>query len=59
MLTKSKPEEAKRLFAEAQTDADRRWKLYQFMAGRDLKAADTTTTTTATTKPATTADQQP
>jgi pyruvate-ferredoxin/flavodoxin oxidoreductase len=38
MLTKSKPEDAKKLFAEAQVDADRRWKFYQFMAQRDPKA---------------------
>jgi len=37
MLTKSRPEDAKRLFAQAQTDADRRWKFYQFMAQRDPK----------------------
>ena len=37
MLTKSKPEEAKKLFAQAQVDADRRWKFYQFLSGRDLK----------------------
>jgi len=38
MLTKSKPDDAKKLFAQAQTDADRRWKLYQFMAARDTKS---------------------
>ncbi len=32
MLTKSKPEDAKKFFAQAQVDADRRWKFYQFMA---------------------------
>jgi len=37
MLTKSKPEEAKKLFAQSQVDADRRWKFYQFMAQRDSK----------------------
>jgi pyruvate-ferredoxin/flavodoxin oxidoreductase len=37
MLTKSKPEEAKKLFAQAQVDADHRWKFYQFFQGRDLK----------------------
>ena len=35
MLTKSKPEDAKKFFAQAQGDADRRWKFYQFMAARD------------------------
>jgi len=39
MLTKSKPEDAKRFFAQAQSDADRRWKFYQFLAGRDTVAA--------------------
>lgn len=39
MLTKSKPEDAKKLFAQAQTDADRRWKFYQFMAQRETKPA--------------------
>jgi len=38
MLTKSKPEEAKKLFAQAQVDADHRWKFYQFLAERDTKA---------------------
>jgi hypothetical protein len=37
MLTKSKPDDAKRLFAQAQTDAERRFKFYQYLAGRDLK----------------------
>ncbi len=35
MLTKSKPEDAKKLFAQAQVDADRRWKFYEFLSGRD------------------------
>ena len=38
MLTKSKPDEAKKLFAQAQADVDRRWKFYQFMNSRDLKS---------------------
>ncbi len=37
MLTKSKPEDAKKFFAQSQVDADRRWKFYQFMAARDPK----------------------
>jgi pyruvate-ferredoxin/flavodoxin oxidoreductase len=37
MLTKSRPEEAKKLFAQAQADAERRWKFYQFMQTRDCK----------------------
>jgi pyruvate-ferredoxin/flavodoxin oxidoreductase len=32
MLTKSRPEEAKKLFAGAQRDADERWSLYQNLA---------------------------
>jgi pyruvate-ferredoxin/flavodoxin oxidoreductase len=32
MLTKSKPEDAKKFFAQAQVDADRRWKFYQYLA---------------------------
>jgi pyruvate-ferredoxin/flavodoxin oxidoreductase len=38
MLTKSKPEEAKKLFAQSQADVEHRWKFYQFMAGRNPKA---------------------
>jgi pyruvate-ferredoxin/flavodoxin oxidoreductase len=38
MLTKSKPEDAKKFFAQSQVEADRRWKFYQNMAARDLKA---------------------
>jgi pyruvate-ferredoxin/flavodoxin oxidoreductase len=34
MLTKSKPEEARRLFALAQTDADARWQFYAHLAAR-------------------------
>jgi len=56
MLTKSKPEDAKKFFAQAQTDAERRWKFYQFMAGRNLKAE---TAPAQATKPAATVDQQP
>jgi pyruvate-ferredoxin/flavodoxin oxidoreductase len=37
MLTKSKPEDAKRFFAQSQSDADKRWKFYQFMAARETK----------------------
>jgi len=58
MLTKSKPEEAKKLFAQAQVDAEHRWKFYQFLSGRDMKAANGTPVAT-TPAPAATADQQP
>jgi pyruvate-ferredoxin/flavodoxin oxidoreductase len=37
MLTKSKPEEARRFFQQAQRDVDARWQLYQHMAARDVK----------------------
>jgi pyruvate-ferredoxin/flavodoxin oxidoreductase len=54
MLTQSKPEDAKRFFAQAQQDADRRWLSYQYMAGRDLK-----TPAPAPAKPQSSIDQQP
>jgi pyruvate-ferredoxin/flavodoxin oxidoreductase len=56
MLTKSKPEEAKRLFALAQADAERRWKFYEFLAKRDSKSGNGQAPTL---KPAATVDQQP
>jgi hypothetical protein len=34
MLTKSKPEDAKRLWAEAQHDAEVRYKFYEYLASR-------------------------
>ncbi len=37
MLTKSKPEEAKALFAKAQQDAEARWRMYESLAARDFK----------------------
>jgi pyruvate-ferredoxin/flavodoxin oxidoreductase len=37
MLTKSKPDEAKLLFAKAQEDASFRWALYQYLASRSFK----------------------
>jgi len=45
MLTKSKPEDAKRLWAQAQRDAEARYRLYEYMALRKsekepVKAAD-------------------
>ncbi len=56
MLTKSKPEEAKKLFAQAQVDADHRWKFYHFLAERDTKAGSGQP---ASPQAAATADQQP
>ncbi|HBB34028.1 MAG TPA: pyruvate:ferredoxin (flavodoxin) oxidoreductase [Cyanobacteria bacterium UBA8803] len=36
MLTKSKPEDAKRLLQEAQQDINTRWQMYQYLAARQL-----------------------
>jgi pyruvate-ferredoxin/flavodoxin oxidoreductase len=55
MLTKSKPDDAKRFFAQAQVDAERRWKNYQLMAARDPKPA----TPAPVPRPMSTVDQQP
>jgi pyruvate-ferredoxin/flavodoxin oxidoreductase len=55
MLTKSKPEDAKRFFAQAQTDADRRWMYYQYLAGRTI----TNTAAQPAAKPQTSVDQHP
>ena len=38
MLTMSKPDAAKQFFAQAQTDAERRRKFYQFMQSRNFEA---------------------
>ena len=54
MLTKSKPEDAKRFFAQAQADSEKRYKFYQYMAGRDFK-----TPPAPAPKPQATVDQQP
>ena len=43
-------------FAQAQTDAERRWKFYQFMSGRNLKSE---TAPAPASQPAATVDQQP
>jgi len=39
MLTKSKPEEARKFMQQAQHDAETRWQLYQYMAARSFKPA--------------------
>jgi pyruvate-ferredoxin/flavodoxin oxidoreductase len=39
MLTKSRPDEAKKFFAQAQADADRRWKFYEYLARRPFAPA--------------------
>jgi pyruvate-ferredoxin/flavodoxin oxidoreductase len=36
MLTKSKPEEARRLLEEAQKDVQTRWRMYEYLAARKL-----------------------
>jgi pyruvate-ferredoxin/flavodoxin oxidoreductase len=36
MLTKSKPEEAKRLLEEAQKDVQTRWRMYEYLGARKL-----------------------
>ena len=56
MLTKSKPDDAKKFFAQAQVDADRRWKFYQSMAARETKPDDGQPIAS---KPSATVDQQP
>jgi pyruvate-ferredoxin/flavodoxin oxidoreductase len=38
MLTKSKPEEAKRLLEEAQKDVQTRWRMYEYLSARKLDA---------------------
>jgi pyruvate-ferredoxin/flavodoxin oxidoreductase len=54
MLTQTKPEDAKKFFAQAQTDADRRWLYYQYLAGRHLD-----TPAPAPAKPQATIGEQP
>ena len=54
MLTKSKPEEAKKLFAQAQADVEHRWKFYEFLSGRNTKPGHGQP---ASPKPAATVDQ--
>ena len=48
MLTKSKPDDAKKFFEQSQVDADRRWKFYQYMAQPTPKPATATTPPTVT-----------
>lgn len=40
MLTKTKPEEAKRLLSEAQEDVNARWQMYQYLASRQVVEVD-------------------
>ena len=46
MLTKSKPDVAKDLFAQAQVDVDTRWALYEYLAARPFSSATDEATTT-------------
>ncbi len=45
MLTKSKPDDAKKFFAQAQADVDRRWKFYEYLAKRPFGATATSAPT--------------
>ncbi|MGC9034510.1 MAG: pyruvate:ferredoxin (flavodoxin) oxidoreductase [Verrucomicrobiia bacterium] len=47
MLTKSKPEEAKRLFQLAQQDVEARYRLYQYLAQREFKPSSAASETSA------------
>lgn len=38
MLAKTRPEDARKFFQQAQTDADARWQFYQHLASRDVKS---------------------
>jgi pyruvate-ferredoxin/flavodoxin oxidoreductase len=49
MLTKSKPEDARKLWAEAQHDADARYKFYEYLASRKPAASPATSPTAAPT----------
>ncbi|MBP0040744.1 MAG: pyruvate:ferredoxin (flavodoxin) oxidoreductase [Roseofilum sp. SBFL] len=40
MLTKTKPEDAKRLLKEAQQDVNTRWEMYKYLAERSLKSEE-------------------
>ena len=46
MLGQSHPDDASALFKQAQTDADTRWTLYQYLAARPANRADKTPTET-------------
>jgi pyruvate-ferredoxin/flavodoxin oxidoreductase len=56
MLTKSKPEDAKRLWAMAQHDVETRYRMYEYMASRKTEAP-APTAKDAPEKPATAADK--
>jgi hypothetical protein len=56
MLTKSKPEDAKRLWAMAQHDVETRYRMYEYMASRKTEAP-APAAKDATEKPATAAEK--
>jgi pyruvate-ferredoxin/flavodoxin oxidoreductase len=56
MLTKSKPDDARKFFAQAQVDNERRWKFYQFMQQRSTGGSGAAP---APSNPPATVDQQP
>ena len=47
MLAKSKPEDAKRLFEQAQRDADARWQLYSYLSARKTGTTENAPVTAA------------
>jgi len=47
MLTKTKPEDAKKLFEQAQHDAEARWQLYAYLASRKFTAEPSATAAAA------------
>jgi pyruvate-ferredoxin/flavodoxin oxidoreductase len=47
MLTKSKPEDARRFFEQAQQDANARWQLYSYLAARKMGGNGAPTSTPA------------
>jgi pyruvate-ferredoxin/flavodoxin oxidoreductase len=52
MLTKSKPEDAKRLWDLAQRDVETRYRMYEYMASRKSEAAPVTPAGEPAAKPA-------
>jgi pyruvate-ferredoxin/flavodoxin oxidoreductase len=44
MLTKSEPQKGKKMFEQAQQDAEIRWRLYQYLAARDFKNGESSVT---------------
>lgn len=59
MLAKSKPDDARKYFEQAQLDADSRWKFYQYMAARPFasKVSPAATSPTTPLPPSSTPEQ--